>query len=127
MKKEFPEDRGIRIAAELRAATSEAAGVLKDLRAAISEVRELLPAAAAGAVAAQLLPVLETWDTTLTQAIHASEVEIANRFNETGAALEALMDDFAARGNIYKVGMPVVEGVEAVKGIINKAKRATRQ
>lgn len=127
MTKETTDKRGERIAAELRAATSEAAGVLKDLRATISEVRALLPVAARMAVASELLPHLEAMQQSITDTIYAAELEVRNRFNETSEDVEALMNDMVARGNIYKLGMPVVAGTKAVEKMIKDAKRATRQ
>lgn len=127
MTRETTEQRGERIAAELREATAVAAGVLKDMRAVIREVRELLPVAARMAVASELLPHLEAMQQRIMQGITAAETEISNRFNETSEGLEALMNDFVARGNLYKLGMPVVEGVKAVEEIIENAKRATRK
>lgn len=127
MTRETTEQRGKRIAGELRAATADAAGVLKDMRAVIREVRELLPVAARMAVASELLPHLEAMQQRIMQGITAAETEISNRFNETSEGLEALMNDFVARGNLYKLGMPVVEGVKAVEEIIENAKRATRK
>jgi hypothetical protein len=127
MSKETAVERAQRITLELRAATSEGAAMLKDMRALLREVRSLLPAQAAAAVAGQVLPALESFNEQLTATITAAETEIATRFNETTEALDALMSDFAARGNIYRVGMPVVEGVKAVEEIINAAKHATRK
>ena len=127
MTRESTEERAARILGELRAATAQAGGVIKDLRALVREVRELLPAEAHAAVARELVPALEGFSVRLTTVMHAAEVEIKDRFNETSEGLEALLNDAVARGNLYKVGMPVVEGVKAVEGIIENAKRATRR
>lgn len=127
MTKETTDQRGERIAAELREATAEAAGVLKDMRAVIREVRELLPRAARMAVASELLPHLQAMQQRLTDTILTAETEIKDRFNETSEGLEALFNDAFARGNVYKLGSPVVEGVKATEALIEDAKRATRQ
>lgn len=51
---ESAEERAVRIAAELRAATSEAAGVLKDLHAVIRSAREQIDAHAVESLSVML-------------------------------------------------------------------------
>jgi hypothetical protein len=124
VKGETSTERGERIAAELREATAVAAGVIKDMRALVREVRQLLPGEARAAVARELVPSLDAFSVQLTQTIYAAETQIMERFNETGEGLEALLNDLVQRGNLYKIGHPVVEGVDAVTQIIEDAKRA---
>lgn len=124
MRSETSTERAERIIRELREATSEAAGVLKDMRALVREVRELLPVEARQAVARELAPSLDGFSVQLVQTIHKAETQIMERFNETGEGLEALLNDLVERGNLYKIGHPVVEGVDAVQEIIDDARRA---
>jgi hypothetical protein len=124
VKSETSTERSERIINELREATREAAGVLKDMRALVREVCELLPGEAHAAVARELVPSLEAFSVQLTQAVYAAETQIMERFNETGEGLEALLNDLVQRGNLYKIGHPVVEGVDAVTEIIQDARRA---
>lgn len=124
-RQESAEERAQRIIAELRAATSDAAGVAKDLRALVKEVRESLPMQARAEVARVLVPAIEGFSEQLTQTIHAAEVEVKDRFNETSAGIRAVLQDLVARGLLYELGSPVVEGVEAVEAMIKDARRAT--
>ena len=126
MKSETSTERAERIVRELRAVTTEAAGVLKDLRALVKEVRNLLPAEAHDAVARELIPSLESFSVMLVGTIHAAEVEIKDRFNETAEGIEALMMDLVHSGQIYKLGSPEVQGSKAVQALIDEAKRRNR-
>ncbi len=122
MPAEGTEARAVRITTELRAATSEAAGLLKDMRAMIREMRTVLPEEAHAAVACQLGPTLDAFSVHLTQTVLRAETEIKDRFNETSEGLEALLQDLVDRGNLYKIGHPIVEGVDAVESLIKEVR-----
>lgn len=97
--------------------------MVKDLTAATAEAKRATAALADTAVADSLMPVVRQWQERIDKRIMDAEVEIRDRFNETSTGLEALMQDFVDRGNVYKVGMPVVEGVVAVQAMIDDVLR----
>ena len=124
--KESPEARAGRLIAELRAATSEAAGMLKDLRAALTQARTIVPTLVSTHLLNQVVPVLQAFDEQLTETLHATDLEIRDRFNNTSNELEAVLNDLVKTGNIYKLGMPIVEGSENVRKMIKEVVERNR-
>lgn len=115
---ESAEQRAERIARELREATREAAGVLSDVRSVILELRSLIPSEARDAVYRLLSPALAQLADAITTTVHQAQVEVTKEFNETEERLTALLRDLEKSGNVYSVGMPVVEGVKAVDKLL---------
>lgn len=116
-------ERAERILGELREATAEAAGVLKDMNAALAAARPVVQGLAREQITADVLPVLEQLRRDVVDACHAAQIEIRNEFNDTSAKLEAMLDDLVSSGNIYKLGMPAVEGVKAVDKLIEDVQK----
>lgn len=89
MPAESPEARAARITAELRAATAEAAGVLKDLTAARHEAVKVTASLATDAITNTIESLLGPRLERIGLRIDELDAQIVARFNESMIALQA--------------------------------------
>lgn len=118
--KESPEARAERLTAELRAATSEAAGMLKDAKAMIKQVREMLPAEVDTMMVERIQPVMGDHVGVITQIIQAVETEMVARFNRTQKQLSDLMHAFLETGHIIEITDVTYERVKKVDDLLER-------
>jgi hypothetical protein len=97
---ETPDERAERLIRELKAATSGAAGVLSDLRAAIRDGRELIPTLGRESAQRALDERLPRMYEQLTETMKAAENRIVDVFNADQRRLEDIANVLMSRASV---------------------------